>query len=82
MKKPYHVTNLTRVLEIGKDPEQEPHPSEYGHFDKNRYFVSNDPPGQTIYFPWEWIYMPDIVEYARECGIELPDGTIDFSKTF
>ena len=82
MKKPYHETNLSGILEIGKEPERIPHPSEYGYFDENLNFVCSDIPWGWCYFPWEWVYMPDIVEYAIECGIEIPDGTVDFSKTF
>lgn len=82
MKKEYRMTNLARILEIGKDPEREPHPSEYGQFDPAKYFVTKSIPNRTIFFPWEWIYMPDIVEYAKECGIKIPDGTIDYSKIF
>lgn len=82
MNKPYHVTNLTRYLEIGKSAELEPHPSKYGYFDENRNFVFSDFPWGGCFFPWEWIYMPDIVEYAKESGVELPDGTIDYRKLF
>lgn len=82
MNKPYHVTNLTRYLELGKESEPEPHPSEYGYFDENHNFVFSDFPWVDYYFPWEWIYMPEIVEYAKECGVEMPDGTIDYRKVF
>ena len=82
MKKPYREMNLSGVMEIGKEPEREPSPGEYGHFDQNLYFVSDDSAWGGFFFPWEWIYMPDIVEYAKECGIEIPDGTVDLSKTF
>ena len=82
MKKPYRVTNLTRILAVGKEPEREPAPSEYGQFDADLCFVTKSVPSKTIYFPWEWIYFPEIVEYASECGIKPPDGTIDISKTF
>ena len=82
MKKKYRETNLSGVMQIGKEPEREPSPAERGHFDKNLYFVIDDDVWGGFFFPWEWIYMPDIVEYAKECGIEIPDGTVDLSKTF
>ena len=82
MSKPYREINLSGVLQIGKEAERMPSPAEYGHFDRNLYFMSNDKVYGGFLFPWEWIYMPEIVEYAKECGIEIPDGTIDISKTF
>ncbi len=82
-KSSYRVTSLSAILQIGKEPERELTPSEYGYFDENRNFVFYDNPwGTDYFFPWEWIYMPDVVEYAIECSIELPDGAVDFSKTF
>lgn len=82
MERPYRMTNLAGVMAIGKEIVQAPYPSEYGQFDADKYFVTKSIPNKTIFFPWEWIYMPDIVEYALECGIELPDGTVDLSKCF
>ena len=82
MERPYRMTNLAGVMAIGKEIAQDPSPSEYGQFDADKYFVTKSIPNKTIFFPWEWIYMPDIVEYAKECGIKIPDGAIDYRKIF
>ena len=57
----------------------------YGHFDQNgnyiRYCFSD--PYSDILYPWEWTLDSDIVQYARDMGVEIPvDPQIDFSKTF
>lgn len=75
--------NLSKFL-----PNDEPSPEEEravwrsGWFDEHGNYIADEwEPGITFY-PWEWVYIPEILEYARDLGIEIPDGTIDFSKTF
>ncbi len=82
MKKPYRETNLMRAWAIGREAEPELDPADYGRFDGNRNFVAYDDPDELIFLPWEWVYMPEIVEYAIKCGIDIPDDTVDISRTF
>lgn len=82
MNMPYHVSNLSRVLEIGKAPEEEDVPNENCYFDENGNYVMETEWWTDFYFPWEWIYMDDIRAKAIELGMELPDGTIDYRRVF
>ena len=82
MSKAYRTTNLTGLLAIGKPEEKEPLWCEVGHFDKNSNFISNSWPYENIFFPWEWISIPELVELALKSGVEIPDGTVDISRTF
>ena len=54
-----------------------------GWFDKElNYHFDNRPNGSSISV-WEWSVWPEIVRYAEEKGISIPeDVSIDLSKTY
>lgn len=80
MKKEYRVTNLYRILEIGKGPEREPHPSEYGRFmlyngilrPSDAYFAAHSLPGYTEDDWWNDAYDvnddEEILHMKRVCN--------------
>ncbi len=82
-KKKYKISNLSHVLQIGKKTEEEDEYWSNGYFDEqmNYYYGYMDDP--YVLWPWELVLFPEIVEYAKKLGIEIPENPeIDLSKTF
>lgn len=76
-------TSLTKFLpDDGPSPEEERAYWRGGWFDEQGNYIFSEWDHKITFYSWEWIYIPEILEYARDLGIKIPDGTFDVSKTF
>ena len=76
-------TSLSKFLpNDGPTPEEEREIWRNGWFDEHGNYIADEWEQGITFFPWEWAYIPELVEYAKELGLEIPDGTVDMSKTF
>ena len=76
------VTSLSKLLQIGKESEPETVLCE-GFFDDQLNYVSDYGPYPSRLFPWEWVYIPEIVARAKQLGVKVPEAPpVDLSKTF
>lgn len=80
-KKKYKISNLIYVLQIGREEVGEvPGVFSVGYFDEQKNFVICKP---YVFWPWEWVDVPEIVELAKQRGIEIPENPeVDLSKMF
>ena len=76
------VTRLYEFLVGDVTEEKERSPMEYGRFDDSMNFHYVDGPEIVTLYPWEWRLDPEVVKMAERKGIEIPDDTIDLSRTF
>lgn len=80
----YKISNLSYVLQIGQTPKEEEE-EDYSscRFDDQKNFVIEDGPYPDVLWPWEWVMHPEIVELAKQLGVEIPEEPeLDMSKTF
>jgi len=86
MKKKYKVrtTNLSRLLQIGKNDDCDEDYDFGGYFDDQKnYHPKSYYPDSFSLSPWEWVVIPEIVALAKSQGIEVPEHPpFDISKTF
>ncbi len=84
MKKQVKVrtTSLTKLLMICQDQDETP--ASDGFFDENKnYHPDREFPEYYVLTPWEWVVIPEIVAFAKESGVEVPeDPPFDISRTF
>ncbi len=81
----YKISNLSYVLQIGQTQEMEAGPEAFseGHFDEQKNFVIGDGPHPSVFWPCEWTVIPEIVELAKQRGVEIPENPeLDMSRTF
>ncbi len=84
-KKKYKISNLSYVLQIGQAQEMEAGPEAFseGHFGEQLNFVIDDGPYPYVFWPCEWTVIPEIVELAKQRGVEIPENPeLDLSRTF
>ena len=74
MNKKIRVSSLSRLFGIEQESwDDYPYPNY--HFDDEYY--------SSILFPWEWVLFPEVVERAKQLGVEVPtEPPLDFSRTF
>ena len=76
-------SNLSYVLQIGKEDEDPPFDTHDGTFDADGNFITYDGPDGTPLYPWEWTMVPEIVALAGSMGVDVPENPeVDLSKTF
>ncbi len=78
------TSSLTKLLQIGNKTEPEEDDSYDGYFDeKNNYCEDFEYHWYYRLTPWEWVVIPEIVERAKQLGVEVPeDPPFDISHTF
>ncbi len=83
-KKKYKINSLSYVLQIGQQAEEEDDGYYWKqYFDEQGNYISDCWGDIFMLWPWEWVMHPEIVELAKQLGIEVPDNPeIDLSKTF
>ena len=84
-EKKYKLSNLSRALLLGKKPlsRYRYEFSSKGRFDEQKNYVCGYWGHRSVKAPWEWVMDPDIVKYAKQLGVEIPeDPDIDMSRTF
>ena len=84
-QKKYKISNLSYVLQIGQTQEAEDVAGAFseGHFDEQKNFVIDDGPYPYVFWPCEWTVIPEIVELAKQRGVEIPENPeFDISRTF
>lgn len=76
------ANSLTKLLQIGQEPT--PIQSSFsGCFDDQLNFYPDNFEYNCRLFPWEWILFPEIVDFAKQLGVEVPeDPPFDISRTF
>jgi len=76
------TTSLTKLLQIGKEPDTSQSVCT-GSFDDQMNFYPDSYEYNCELFPWEWVLFPEIIECAKQLGIEVPeDPQFDISRTF
>ncbi len=83
----YKTSNLSYVLQIGQTQEMEDAAAaaafSEGRFDEQMNFVIGDGPHPSVFWPCEWTVIPEIVELAKQRGVEIPENPeFDLSRTF
>ena len=78
------VTSLTYLLQIGNKPCVDENYVCEGFFDDQKnYHPNNSFIDSSFMTPWEWVVVPEIVAYAKQLGVEVPeDPPFDISRTF
>ena len=78
------TNRISELLQIGeKDNSDGDYDYTQGFFDAELAYNWNDGFFNDKLYIWEWIYWPEIVDYAKSLGIQIPeDPQIDLSKTF
>ncbi len=76
------TTSLTKLLMIGQDPDEKF--VNEGFFDEcKNYHPDREFPEYHVLTPWEWVVIPEIVVFAKESGVEVPeDPPFNISRTF
>lgn len=83
MNKKIRVSSLSRLFGIEQESwDDYPYPND-GYFDAQLNYHFGDEYFPSILFPWEWVLFPEVVEHAKQLGVEVPtDPPQDFSRTF
>ena len=79
-----NTTRLAELLAMCGDREEPDYDYTAGYFDDQlNYHFGEYCPWNSVLYPWEWSYWPEIVQYAESLGIQIPsDPPIDLSRTF